>query len=454
MIRTDRIEGLRRLTARVITGPTPAEAADRLTRSGLRPDELSWVLWTGASRPVTRAAQGAGLRIVARYGTMPGGDSPTHLVRIGGDPAARWFADAVRPSWGFRGRLARRLGRIPRLAEWTFPGRAVLVAGARAELDWPLSPGAGTPAVIALGGGATSGRCVLTFTDSGVPLRHVKIDPMDRPGPGRREAAALRALATMPGVAGSAPALLGEGSGPDWVGTAVSHVDGVSLERRWDRDTPAESWLRDVEDVLDWHASFAADAVVTGISPRPARLPLDDLPADLADAVRRGLRSAGSALPRLIHGDLWPANILWSPRRVAVIDWESARPGHPVLDALTFLGIAAQRAPSGPRLLHRGRSLSEAMVDVLTKPSRLGTIAATHLSRITSSDGIDRPSELSDLVLAQLALAAFEDGPGGISDAVRTRTWVAALIAVWQAWASNGGRWGRVPTTGIVGDAG
>jgi aminoglycoside phosphotransferase (APT) family kinase protein len=49
--------------------------------------------------------------------------------------------------------------------------------------------------------------------------------------------------------------------------------------------------------------------------------------------------------PVLVHGDLWIANVLWNVKAdgtasddvAAIIDWQTATPGNPVVDVLRFL---------------------------------------------------------------------------------------------------------------------
>lgn len=58
------------------------------------------------------------------------------------------------------------------------------------------------------------------------------------------------------------------------------------------------------------------------------------------DTLRDRLRAAPPRLPDapvvLLHGDLWPGNVLWRDGRIAaVLDWEDAALGHPEVDLAT-----------------------------------------------------------------------------------------------------------------------
>lgn len=64
--------------------------------------------------------------------------------------------------------------------------------------------------------------------------------------------------------------------------------------------------------------------------PALAALPLDD--ALRAVLVQSLAHPAWPAAPRLLHGDLGLHNILWDGRRIALLDWEWASWGAPLLD--------------------------------------------------------------------------------------------------------------------------
>ena len=70
-----------------------------------------------------------------------------------------------------------------------------------------------------------------------------------------------------------------------------------------------------------------------GFGPRPAVLD-DSLDEGLIrEAMTRQAPLPGRNAPVLLHGDLWPGNVLWREGQlVAIIDWEDARIGDPVID--------------------------------------------------------------------------------------------------------------------------
>jgi aminoglycoside phosphotransferase (APT) family kinase protein len=71
----------------------------------------------------------------------------------------------------------------------------------------------------------------------------------------------------------------------------------------------------------------------SGFGPRPAVLD-DSLDEGLVrEAMARQAPLSRRNVPVLLHGDLWPGNVLWREGQlVAIIDWEDARIGDPVVD--------------------------------------------------------------------------------------------------------------------------
>ncbi|WP_460494853.1 phosphotransferase family protein [Dactylosporangium cerinum] len=64
----------------------------------------------------------------------------------------------------------------------------------------------------------------------------------------------------------------------------------------------------------------------------------EDLPR-LVELERDGIEAArGNSL---VHGDLYPHNILLTAQRVVFVDWPHARLGAPVIDLVTFLSSVA-----------------------------------------------------------------------------------------------------------------
>jgi len=93
-------------------------------------------------------------------------------------------------------------------------------------------------------------------------------------------------------------------------------------------------------------------------------------PARLDGATTRRLaeawRGRSAVAPVLLHGDLWPGNMLWRDGRlVAALDWEDAATGDPLsdlgiarLDLAIFFGAAAMAAFTTRYAAETGRDLS------------------------------------------------------------------------------------------------
>lgn len=70
-----------------------------------------------------------------------------------------------------------------------------------------------------------------------------------------------------------------------------------------------------------------------GFGPRPAVLDDRLQEGRIRDAMERAWPRPVRNAPALLHGDLWPGNVLWRDGRlVAVIDWEDAGIGDPIID--------------------------------------------------------------------------------------------------------------------------
>jgi hypothetical protein len=162
----------------------------------------------------------------------------------------------------------------------------------------------------------------------------------------RTEATIAAALpATVP-----APRLLGTFDDGHWVVLAFEHIDGAEPPQPWrsidlhrvvaavrhlgpapialPRDHPRlGGWTELAEDPsrlarLPDHSSWAADSI-----------------AALVQLERDGLAAAQGG--SLVHFDLYPHNILLTPRRVLFVDWPHARLGAPVVDLVIVLSSAA-----------------------------------------------------------------------------------------------------------------
>ena len=429
-----------------------------------------WVLWRGGgATAVHRAAVASGLVPVASYGYVGTTASPTHLVREGQGSALRWFAASARPRWGTRSGLARRGNHLPRIGPRFFDGRAVLFrAVGPSPLPWPgadfgggaarwagRGPAvvAGGPAVVHLGGGRTAGRVVLTWADgSGTPTHHTKLAP-DHLGDGVvAEAAALGILAGLPSLAGSVPTLLELRHETDWAALTASHLPGQPPRAVRGRPAPGTlvrrpgsgpsavdalvtAWVVALARASQGRASTLAEARRPGRLHRLARAvaSLDDLA--LQSVVRRGL-DLGATSHGLLHGDLWTGNV--HIRRgtdglasIAVLDWESALVGHPLVDLLTWLVSRAGR----------GEQVRERALHVLGGPSQPDhrRAAEGHVRTLLAALGQPSDPEAIDaLVLAQMVVIAVAGGPAG-GDGVHERAWLDAVHHVWASWQRAGG---------------
>jgi hypothetical protein len=434
---------------------------------------LVWVLWDsrfhgpglghfhgpGGGRGhalVHRAAARAGLETVASYRFVGRSASPTHLVREGPGHALRWFATSVRPRWGARSRLARLGNYLPRVGHHFLAGRAVLFRAVSGQPPtWPGVDGGSAgatsgPAVLHLGGGATAGRLVLTWADgSGAPTHHTKLAPEHLAREVVAEAEALTVLADIPAVAGTVPTLLGLRHGPSWAALTASHLPGrpprvTTVSRALRRAVPmATARPAEVDTVVTaWLAALsqASQDRALAVASRGARAArLGAAVASLADpalrsAVRQGL-DLGSSSTGLLHGDFWPGNVhrvkaLDGATRIAVLDWESAFVGHPLVDLLTWL---VNRAGGGDRV--RDKAL-----EALGAPrsNRKSTVTARCVGSLLATSGQPlEPAEVEALVLAQLVVIATHGGPVG-GDRTHERAWLDAVNAVWADWQRTG----------------
>ncbi|MDG6105063.1 aminoglycoside phosphotransferase family protein [Dactylosporangium aurantiacum] len=157
--------------------------------------------------------------------------------------------------------------------------------------------------------------------------------------------------AALPGAV-PAPRLLGVYDDGHWCALAFEDVDGASPGRPWTS--------HDLRRVLDAAAGLARVPAPAGLPARHPRLGgwagLAADPARVA-ALRRHAPWAARDLPRLValerdglaaargdtlvHGDLYPHNILLTADRVVFVDWPHARRGSPLIDLVTILSSAA-----------------------------------------------------------------------------------------------------------------
>ncbi len=161
-----------------------------------------------------------------------------------------------------------------------------------------------------------------------------------------------------------APRLLGVYDHAGWCALAFEDVDGVSPGRPWSpadirrvveaaaelarTATPSPVPLPDAHPRLGGWADLAGDPDRVAGLRRHAPWAAADL-RRLAALERDGLAAAhGDAL---VHGDLYPHNILLAEGRVVFVDWPHARLGAPVIDLVTFLSsVAADGLDPAPYL--------------------------------------------------------------------------------------------------------
>ena len=433
-----------------------------LAGRGDRPG-LVWVLWDGhrgSFSAVQRVASRAGLEAVDTFGYVGSWASPTHLVRVGRGRALRWFATSVRPRWGRRSRLARVGNYLPWIGHHFLDGTAVLlVPTGSAAPSWPgadFGEPAGAPVVLHLGGGATAGRLVLSWADgSGAPTHHTKLAPEHQADDLVAEAQALTVLADLAPVRGTVPTMLGLLDGPRWAALSATHLHGSpdrpaparsavarvvrAPTQRFDADAAVTAWVVELSRASRGRTGSmaAAPAGAGAAADRLARAvaSLDDVV--LQTVVRAGLE-LGATAAGLLHGDLWRGNVHvlrddGGHRRIAVLDWESALIGHPLVDLLTWLVSGAARA---------GEVRQGALAVLSVGASdRRGNHATRHIDTLLTAVGRHLGAEETEaLVLSQLVVIAVSGGPAG-GDGAHERAWLEAVGDVWARWQTSGSPW-------------
>ncbi|MFB9469510.1 phosphotransferase family protein [Nonomuraea salmonea] len=165
----------------------------------------------------------------------------------------------------------------------------------------------------------------------------------------RREAPISERLAGLAPV----PRLLGAYDDGDWVALAFEEIDGRLPAQPWRRDeldrvletagelaallTPSP-----VEERLLARPRLGGWAALTSPEARQALAVLAPWAADRLDELAGA--EAGAESPyqgdTLLHGDLYPFNVLICPDRVVVVDWPHAWAGAPYADVVTLLSSA------------------------------------------------------------------------------------------------------------------
>lgn len=207
-----------------------------------------------------------------------------------------------------------------------------------------------------LKGGISAGMTALEVELPGGALRRIiaRIPPGQAPEQQARAAAweyRVLGLARGLGLPVQAPLLIDlHGEFLSAPGLVIEYIEGAPDFSPADR----QGFLRRLAAQLaSIHAARlptgAADFLPAGDAPFAALLAR--APADLDESlaegrIRRALSSAWPiprrAAPALLHGDYWPGNILWQGERLAaVIDWEDAAIGDPLIDlAVARLDLA------------------------------------------------------------------------------------------------------------------
>lgn len=157
-----------------------------------------------------------------------------------------------------------------------------------------------------------------------------------------------------------APRLLGVYDEGHWYALAFQDVDGRSPGRPWTPGdirrvlaaaaalarTPAPATLPAEHPRLGGWAGLAGDPALVAALRRHAPWAAGDLPR-LVALERDGLAAARG--DTIVHGDLYPHNILLTAERVVFVDWPHARRGSPLVDLVTVLSsIAADGVDPAP----------------------------------------------------------------------------------------------------------
>ncbi|HWO62514.1 MAG TPA: phosphotransferase [Umezawaea sp.] len=234
----------------------------------------------------------------------------------------------------------------------------------------------------------------------------VKAVDVDRwPADAALHRAEAEVTAVLPASAG-APRLLGAFDDGHWVGLAFEAVDGVEPRQPWDAaeldrvvtallargDVPAPAGLsHDHLRLGGWAALADRRAHVAEHSPWAA----DHLPR-LVELEREGLAAARG--DSLVHFDLYPHNVLLTPRRVVVVDWPHARAGAPLVDLVTLLSSAAADGhdPDPVLAAHASR--------VPGGPERIDAILAAHTGFLVGGGLSVMPPGLEPIAAAKRRL--------------------------------------------------
>jgi hypothetical protein len=166
-----------------------------------------------------------------------------------------------------------------------------------------------------------------------------------------------------------APRWLGGYDDGRWCVLAFEDVDGAApgrtptdirrvVEAAGNLANPSPVELPGEHPRLGGWADLAADPARVARLRRHAPWAADDLPRLV------GLERAGIAAARgdsLVHGDLYPHNILLTAARVVFVDWPHARLGAPVIDLVTFLSSVAADGIDPEPYVHSDGAVTEVL---------------------------------------------------------------------------------------------
>ena len=223
----------------------------------------------------------------------------------------------------------------------------------------------------------------------------------------RTEAAITAVLpATVP-----APRFLGAFDDGHWVVLAFEDIDGGEPPQPWnptdlDRVVAAVRQLapavtpspiplpRDHPRLGGW-AQLARDPARLIRLPDHSRWAADNL-ATLVQLEEEGLAAAQG--PSLVHFDLYPHNVLLTPRGVLFVDWPHARLGTPVVDLVIVLSSAAADRVDPEPILRNHVAPAE------LEPSIIDAILAAHAGFMLGSGLSPVPPGLEPIFEAKLRL--------------------------------------------------
>jgi Ser/Thr protein kinase RdoA (MazF antagonist) len=223
----------------------------------------------------------------------------------------------------------------------------------------------------------------------------------------RTEAAITAALpATVP-----TPQFLGTFDNDHWIVLAFEDIDGTEPPQRWNPTdlgrvvaavrrlaravTPSPIALPHNHPRLGGWAELARDRSRLTQLPDHSRWAADNI-ARLIRLEEEGLAAAQG--PSLVHFDLYPHNILLTPRDVLFVDWPHARLGAPVVDLVVVLSSAAADRIDPEPILRNHAETAE------LEPGTIDAILAAHAGFLIGSGLLPAPPGLEPITVAKLHL--------------------------------------------------